>query len=333
MPVGDERDPAYRELPHFILAGAPKCGTTTLHALLAQDLQFFLPEHEVFFFDVDDVLTHPDFFVHKDGLSFHDYDADFERYLAWYRAHFAQAAPGQIIGEDTTTYLRAKDAPRRIAELLPDVKILVMLRDPVARAYSQYWHGVRAGRYTLSFERSLRSAPEVLLDHGFYLKHLKRYADFRDAGQLKVIILEDLLADVPGQLRDIGDFLGAAAPISAQLTTHANAARPPLHLGSRLMLNHFLGHRFAFPRLRPNLPGYVGPNETRAQARPLRWYERAAVAMEHRLPARRPPPMADETRAHLERLFAKPSRELAEWLGRDLSERWPSMRNAPQSKA
>jgi hypothetical protein len=314
-------------LPHFILAGAPKCGTTTLHALLAQDPQFFLPEHEVFFFDVDAVLTHPDFFVHKDGLSFHDYDADFERYLAWYRAHFDQAAPGQILGEDTTTYLRAREAPRRIAELLPDVKILVMLRDPVARAYSQYWHGVRAGRYTLGFERSLRVAPEVLLDHGFYVDHLRRYADFRDAGQLKVILLEDFLSDVPGHLRDIGAFLGATRPISARLTTHANAARPPLHLGSRLMLNHLFGDRFAFPRLRPNLPGYAGPDVSQAEARPLRWYERAAVAMEQRLPTRRPPPMAIETRAHLERIFAKPNGELAEWLGRDLALHWACSRS------
>lgn len=325
MAIGDERAREHRGLPHFILAGAPKCGTTTLHALLAQDAQFFLPAHEVFFFDVDDVLTHPDFFVHKGGLSLHDYDADFDAYLAWYRAHFADAAPGQLVGEDSTTYLRAKDAPRRIGELLPDVKLLVMLRCPVKRAYSQYWHGVHAGRYTQSFERTLRVAPEVLLDHGFYLDHLKRYAEFRDAGQLMVVLLEDLLGDVEGTLARVGRYLGATASIRAPRTTHANAARPPLHLGSRLLLNHFLGHRFAFPRSRPNMPGYRGPDAGREQTRSLRWYERAAVALEGVLPARRPPPMAEATRHHLEALFARRNRGLGAWLGRDRRAVWPYM--------
>ena len=55
-------------IPNTFIVGAPKCGTTSLHAMLALHPDVFLPEYEIFFFDVDDVMTHPDFFVHRDGL-------------------------------------------------------------------------------------------------------------------------------------------------------------------------------------------------------------------------------------------------------------------------
>lgn len=327
MAIGDPRGPEAEGLPHFIMVGAPKCGTTSMHAMLASHPDVFMPENEVFFFDVDDVMAHPDFFVHRDGLSFHDYDGQFDEYLAWYRSLFAPAGPGQTIGEDTTTYLSSRDVPDRIAALLPDARLIAMLRDPVSRAYSQYLHNVRAGRATLSFERTLRTNPGALLEHGLYAEHLQRYRGFLDAGQMTVVFFEDLIADPMAQLARVCSFLGLAeAPSVDDDSKHSNAARPPLHFGSRLLLNHYLGHRFSFPRPRPNLPNYRGPDADDAQRRPLKWYEKAALSLDENMPRPRAPRMKDETRMHLQKVFAKRNAGLADLLGTDVHARWPYMK-------
>jgi hypothetical protein len=326
MAIGDPREPEAHGLPNFILVGAPKCGTTSMHAMLASHPGVFMPENEVFFFDVDDVIAHPDFFVHRDGLSFHDYDGEFDEYLAWYRSLFAGAKPEQLIGEDTTTYLRSPDAPRRIASLLPDARLIALLRDPVDRAYSQYLHNVRAGRHSVSFERTLRTNPAALMAHGFYSEQLQRYKGFLDANQMIVVFFEDLIADPVAELRRVCNFLGLEdAPDVDKDAQHSNAARPPLHFGSRLLVNHWLGHRFSFPRPRPNLPNYRGPEADDAQGRRLRWYEKALVALDDNLPRRRPPPMNPETRIHLQKVFNKRNAGLGELLQADVSARWPYM--------
>lgn len=326
MAIGDPRSPDAKGLPDFILVGAPKCGTTSMHAMLARHPDVFMPDNEIFFFDVDDVMAHPDFFVHRDGLSFHDYDAQFDEYLAWYRSMFAAARPGQIIGEDTTTYLRSPSAPERIASLLPDVRLIAMLRDPVDRAYSQYLHNVRAGRHSVNFERTLRTNPAALMAHGFYAEQLRRYEGFLDAGQMLVLFFEDLIADPIAEARRVCDFVGLEdlPPIDAE-SQHSNAARPPWHLGSRLLVNHWLGHRFSFPRPRPNLPHYRGPEASDGPARRLRWYEKVLLVLDDNMPRRRPPPMKPETREHLQKVFAKRNAGLAELLGSDVRARWPYM--------
>lgn len=326
MAIGDQRGAEAAGLPDFILVGAPKCGTTSLHSSLALHPKVFMPEYEVFFFDVDDVMVHPDFFVHRDGLSFHDYDADFEAYITWYRSNFAAAMPGQIIGEDTTTYLASRRAPKRIAALLPDAKLIAMLRDPVDRTYSQYWHDVRAGRHSVSFERALRINPNALLAQGFYAEHLEHYRGFLDAGQMLVLFFEDFAANPTEVLRQVCDFIGLEdLPPEDTGAQHSNAARPPLHTGTRLFVNHWIGHLFSFPRQRPNLPSYRGPEAEDVQAMPLRWYERAALSLESRIPQKRPPVMRPETREHLQKVFAKRNAALPDLLGADVRARWSYM--------
>ncbi len=326
MKIGDKRAPDAEGLPDFIIVGAPKCGTTSLHALLDLHPGVFLPEGEVFFFDVDDVMTHPDFFVHRGGLSFHDYDADYDAYLAWYRSLFIGAKPGQLIGEDTTTYLGSPSVPGRLERLLPDVKLIALLRDPVNRTYSQYLHNVRSGRHTLSFERSLRNNPGSLIYQGFYAEHLARYRAFLDAGQMLVLFFEDFVADPAAQMRKVCEFLGLEElPAMDAGAQHSNKARPPLHFGSRLIVNHWLGHRFAFPTPRPNLPGYAGPEVPGAHARTFRWYEKAALWFDEHVPRSRPPAMRPETQAHLQKVFAKRNAKLGELLDCDVGARWPYM--------
>ncbi len=104
--------------PDFIIGGAPKCGTTSLHFILDQHPKIGLPEDEIHYFDADDPITHPDFFHDKDGeLVYYDNSQENTAFLSAYAARFAPFQDLHLIGEDSTTYLFSQVAPHRIKAL------------------------------------------------------------------------------------------------------------------------------------------------------------------------------------------------------------------------
>src|ERR1700678_3438546 len=127
-------------LPDFLVAGVPKSGTTALHAALARHPGLFLsPIKEPKFFLTDgppptkggpgDVLTYREHVWQRDR----------------YEALFDPAAAGALRGESTPLYLYDPAAMTRIKDLIPDVKLIVILRDPVERAHSNWTHLWSAG--------------------------------------------------------------------------------------------------------------------------------------------------------------------------------------------
>ena len=127
-------------LPDFLCIGAQKAGTTTLQALLLQHPQVYLPpQKELQYFSLR-----------------------FDAGLAWYSQAFAGAAAGQRCGEITPYYLFHPQAPLRIRALLPQVRLIVLLRDPVERALSQYFHARRLGLEPLPLAQALAAEPERL---------------------------------------------------------------------------------------------------------------------------------------------------------------------------
>ena len=122
--------------PNFFVLGVPKCGTSTLHqVLMAHPHIFMTKQKEPHFFDTDTYYTR--------GL---------DRYL---RDHFRGAAGFKARGE-ATPYLRSEKARDRIrGDLGKDLRFVVILRDPVKRAWSHYLHQCRLGVETESFERAL----------------------------------------------------------------------------------------------------------------------------------------------------------------------------------
>src|SRR5690606_1986293 len=229
-------------LPDFLIVGAMKCGTTSLHRILDQHPGVFLPLGELFFFDVDDVQQHPDAFVYTPGgWTFFDYEAEFERYLAWYAAHFAAAAPGQLVGEDTTTYLASPRAPERIRALLPEARIIVLLRDPVARAVSHYWHLVQHRRAIYPLEEMLQRAPENLLVRGHYREQIERYLRFFPRDRVKVLLFERLVADPQAVVDDVCAFLGLEESVdTSRVPTWANKTLYPRSLRLQLRFNRLV---------------------------------------------------------------------------------------------
>lgn len=122
-------------LPDFLIAGVPKAGTTALHAALQAHPALFLP-----------AVKEPKFFLSDGRPPRHGGPGDVQTYQehVWrradYEALFAPAPPGTLRGEATPFYLYDERAPARIAALAPAARIIVLLRDPVDRAHSNWTH-------------------------------------------------------------------------------------------------------------------------------------------------------------------------------------------------
>jgi hypothetical protein len=127
-------------LPDFFIAGVPKAGTTALHAALARHPGLFMsPVKEPKFFLTDG--PPPDQGGPGDVKTYREHvwrQADYE-------ALFADAPAGMLRGESTPFYLYSRDAQRRIRTQIPHVKLIVVLRDPVERAHSNWTHLWSAG--------------------------------------------------------------------------------------------------------------------------------------------------------------------------------------------
>jgi hypothetical protein len=244
-----------RPLPNFLILGAQKAGTTALYAYLRWHPQ----------------VTGPSF----KEVSF--FDRHYHRGERWYRAHFP-ARRRTAIGEASPSYLFHPLAPERVAALLPGVRLLALLRNPVDRAFSQYQHEVALGREPLSFEEAIAAEDERLrgeVEHmltdpayfshawwnytyvarGRYAEQLERWYAAFPRERLLVVLTEDLAAETGATYRRVLEFLGLE------------------------------------PRELPSYP---------------RIFEREYEQM------------GRETRAQLERSFAEPNGRLATLLGRDL---------------
>ena len=170
----------------FTGIGAQKTASTWLHGVLAQ-----LPG----------VST-------SDPKELDFFSSTFDRGYEWYERHFDPDAAHR--GEVSPSYFIDADAPERARRYNPDMRILVTLRDPVARAYSNHMHEVRAGHVSganLCFESALENNP-LYIEQGRYPLHLRRWTDAFGADNVLVLFQEDIRADADMQTRRVADFLG-----------------------------------------------------------------------------------------------------------------------------
>jgi hypothetical protein len=306
-------------LPDFIIGGAPKCATSSLHYILAEHPDIGIPKGELHFFDADDPITHPDFFfVERGQLASFDPDARHGPLFKAYAERFGPFQEKQNIGEDSTTYLFSDVAASRMKRMLPEVKLIFMLRDPVARAYSQYWHLVSTGRATVSFERALATERSIVLG-STYARQIARYFELFGRDKVEVILFEDFVADAQGATDMATDFVGAnrfkipAAeswrnrtnyPGSVPLQLMVNRVRKPLLAG------RYRDHLGARGSGAPKLGNYADKVLRRVASNPL-------------LKGKRQPAMRSSTRAFLTAHFSERNQGLSELIERDLSSVWP----------
>jgi hypothetical protein len=135
------------------------------------------------------------------------FDQHFDQGRQWYLDHFRAAGDRPVVGEISHSYLSSPEAPARIAEFNPDMRLLVCLREPVDRAFSDYLDLVKNGQFDGPFTDALERFPR-LLDRGRYATHLQRYLDLFPRQQLHVSLFDDLRSDPQAYADGVFAFLG-----------------------------------------------------------------------------------------------------------------------------
>lgn len=204
-------------LPDFLLLGAPKAGTTALHVALARHPELFLSP-----------VKEPKFFLTDGPPPRGGGPGDDRTYRAYvwrrsdYEQLFAAAPAGTLRGESTTLYLADHASHLRVRELIPDAKLIAVVRDPVDRAHSNWMHLRSAG---LEPEADFLRACELeerrlAADWGpfwgytwqsRYGSHVAHLLEVFPRSQLLLLVYRDVRTDPAGTLERICAFLGVAA--------------------------------------------------------------------------------------------------------------------------
>jgi hypothetical protein len=152
-----------------------------------------------------------------------------------YLALFDDVRDQKAIGEASPTYLYRLEAPERIHAMLPNVKLIAILRHPADRAYSAFMHAVRDQReIVLDFREAIALEEQRKRDNwgplwhyvsaGFYYQQLKRYYDLFNNDQIKVILQDELFNKPEEVLREIFNFLGVDPKFSSNLSIKYNVS-------------------------------------------------------------------------------------------------------------
>jgi hypothetical protein len=221
-----------RLLPDYLIIGAQRAGTTSLHRYLVQ---------------------HPGVRTMLRTKGVHFFDVAYGRGMAWYASRFPTKAYAWYVarrhgvelvtGEASPYYLYHPLVAQRVAEHLPRVKLIALLRDPVQRAYSHYQHEVARGFETLPFEEAIEAEPARLageeermaaeplynsfahqhhsyLARGRYHEQLARWRARFDDDQLLVLSAERFFREPDPTFRRVLDFLGLPAFAPAAYEQH-----------------------------------------------------------------------------------------------------------------
>lgn len=309
--------------PDFIIMGAMKSGTSSLKHLLQQHPEVYMPDDEIAFFNIDEIFEHHDFYVYNDK-DWHvpDFNKVLDKYADWYHSFFDTDREYDVKGEHSTTYLSSEVAVARIETFLPQVKLIVILRDPVERTYSHYWHNVETGRAIYSFERTLQFTPEKLIKRSLYNRQLKRIQGKFTDDQLKVILFEEFVKNPTQSANEILEFIGEQPVLNeADLKTQANESNYPFSLSLQLFFNSIYrkyGVKSYLSRL-PYGKDYDMPSFINLLRKLL-----FATNLNNR---KEKPRMNLKTREFLENYFNHKLESLPEILDRELHDVWPWFEN------
>jgi len=216
-------------LPDFIIGGAMKCGTTTLHQILDKHPKVFIPKGELHFFDIDNILQHSDFnYFEENKWISQSMNKNPKILWDWYQDKFS-FSNNTVKGEDSTTYLASRVAAERIAIQKKEIKLIFLLRQPSLRTYSNYNHLLRTGRATYSFEDTIRFSPFTVLNRSLYKEQLEVYFRLIPKERIKIILFEDLVENPKKIVKEVSDFINISfEEFPADVfDTHSNKGKEP----------------------------------------------------------------------------------------------------------
>lgn len=235
--------------PDFLIVGAAKAGTTALYALLTQHPQVYMSpikEPNYFSKDINLDLLRPQA---KERLKAENLEAYFSggmkrilhraylREETQYLQLFAAAAPDQQAGEASASYLYSQVAAEEIKKFNPQAKIIILLREPAARAYSHYLMDRKLGFVSDDFTTALRNdaaftpkgwgANSLYRELGHYYEQVQRYLITFPASQICILLQEDLMNEQQQTLRKIYRFIRVAENFMARDSGFRNESAVP----------------------------------------------------------------------------------------------------------
>lgn len=235
-------------LPSFIGVGPARTGTTWIHEVLQP------------FAGLPRGLKETDFF-----------STNYDLGVDWYVSHFAGYAAGTVLGEITPTYFDHPEAPGRIAELLPRCRVIVSLREPVARLYSHYrllrgegWIARESFEETLRRHEKWADRAGNMIGVNRYSDHLQRWFDALGREQVLVVRFDDLSASPQQFIDQITAFVGLPGIdlsgtrfLDSKINPRERAPRNP-HLAARARrLRDTLERRRRYRTLRALAPFFA----------------------------------------------------------------------------
>jgi hypothetical protein len=176
-------------LPNFLGIGAMRSGTTWLDSILR---------------------THPDIYLPERRKEIHFFDLYYDKGIDWYKdffsAHTKVIKKYRQIGEITPAYLYFPEIPERIKTYLPDCRFLVILRNPVDRAYSHYGFRVKNFAEKRTFAQLLEQEPEIK-QKGLYFEQISRYLAFFPQENFLFLVFEETIKNPESILKQLAEFL------------------------------------------------------------------------------------------------------------------------------
>ena len=305
-PTEDDR------LPSFVIGGAMKAASTTLHRLLARHPDIEMPHGETHAMSLDDITEHWIAWRHPGG-GWRDlrYEDDDPRLLSLYRSALEPLPPAIMYGIDAPVYLSSERVPRRLAGALPDIRLVFVLRDPADRTYSQYRHMLMRGMTCSRFEDAVLER-HTLLKRSCYEVALRRFLDHFPSEQIHLVRFEDVVVDPVAAAASIAEWLGLdASSADVRPRTHFNRGGAPRSDLVQRAANQLWGRRLARHRLDTDPPRSV---------RALRVVERAHRRLNHRVGG--VPPMDPATHRWLDGHLAAENEGLGELVPWDPRELW-----------
>jgi len=176
-------------LPNLIIIGAPKCGTSSMHFYLGLHPQIYMSQPK--------------------ELNFFQLEKNWDRGELWYRSHFKKTA--MIRGESSPMYSNSMEfsgVPERMHKLLPEARLIYLMRDPIQRIISHHVHARAVGLSSGSIQECLKLPDNNYIQYSKYYTQLKSYLKYYSLSQICIITSEELYFARYKTLKKVFRFLG-----------------------------------------------------------------------------------------------------------------------------
>lgn len=308
-----------QKLPTFFIVGAAKAGTTSIYNYLAKHKQVYMspikePHHFTSDMDTEHFRENYKPVMNKNLTAYLDGDMKEEVFQAYIREWtqyvklFKNVKDEKAIGEVSNSYLFSTTAAKNIHDKIPDAKIIIVLRNPIDRAFSHFIMDLRLGYAQPPFIDALKkdmalpikgwAISNLYVEIGLYYQQVKRYMELFPREQLHIILFDDLKKDTTKEMKKIFSFIDVDPDEAIDYSETYNEATLPR--------NNFIGWLYRNRNLKAKVAGLM--------PKAIKKYFKKAALTNKTLPV-----LTQEDRTFLSPFFQDDITKLSALINRDLS--------------